>query len=134
MREKPIRAFEDFRAKRVGGRSIRKRLARSSSIESAGIIASITAAEAAINSGEQQTLSRFQRDPDGKQDKRPIIIKTAANRRGVVSRGKFFIGILQHGLIRTILCALANDTVRVKAFDIDPSDITAKENGRDTAN
>jgi hypothetical protein len=34
-REKPIRAFEDFRAKSVGGRSIRKRLARSSSIASA---------------------------------------------------------------------------------------------------
>jgi hypothetical protein len=89
MREKPIRAFEDFRAKSVGGRSIRKRLATSSSIESAGIIASITAAEAAINSGEQQTLSRFQRDPDGKQDKRLIIIKIAANRRGVISRSNF---------------------------------------------
>src|SRR4029077_6489238 len=42
MREKPIRAFEDFRARSVGGRSIRKRLARSSSIASAAIIASIT--------------------------------------------------------------------------------------------
>src|ERR1700686_106913 len=46
MREKPIRAFEDFRAKRVSGGSIRKRLARSVSIASVGIIASITVAKA----------------------------------------------------------------------------------------
>src|SRR5271155_2631447 len=62
MREKPIRAFEDFRAKSVGGRSIRKRLARSSSIASAAIIASITVAKAAIHSRERQTLSRSQRE------------------------------------------------------------------------
>jgi hypothetical protein len=31
-RENPTRALEDFRAKSVGGRSMRKRLARSSSI------------------------------------------------------------------------------------------------------
>jgi hypothetical protein len=39
---------------------------------------------------------------------------------------QFFSGILQHDLIRTILYALANDTVRAKAFDIDPSDIGRK--------
>jgi hypothetical protein len=39
MREKPMRVFEDLRAKSVGGRSIRKRLARSSSIASTLIIA-----------------------------------------------------------------------------------------------
>src|SRR4029077_9848614 len=62
MREKPIPAFEDFRAKSVGGRSIRKRLARSSSIASAAIIASITVAKGATNSRERETLSRSQRD------------------------------------------------------------------------
>src|SRR5271170_4815165 len=62
MREKPIRAFEDFRAKSVGGRSIRKRLARSSSIASAAIIASIPVAKAAINSRDRQALSRSQRE------------------------------------------------------------------------
>jgi hypothetical protein len=55
MRENPIRALEDFRAKSVGGRSIRKRLARSSSIASAPIIASITVAKAAIDSRERQS-------------------------------------------------------------------------------
>jgi hypothetical protein len=42
IREKPMRVFEEFRAKSVGGRSIRKRLARSSSIGPAPIVASIT--------------------------------------------------------------------------------------------
>jgi hypothetical protein len=85
MRENPIRALEDFRAKSVGGRSIRKRLARSSSIASAPIIASITVAKAAINSRQRQNIlalsTRASTVPDGKQDKRLKIIKTAANRQ-----------------------------------------------------
>jgi hypothetical protein len=110
MREKPIRAFEVFRAKSVGGRSIRKRLARSSSIASTPIIASITVAKAAINFRERQTLSRSQCEhppvPDGKQDKRPMIIKTTAIRKRCCPPQRFFSRILQSGQIRTILRAL----------------------------
>jgi hypothetical protein len=85
MREKPIRAFEDFRAKSVSGGSIRKRLARSFSIASVGIIASITVAKAT------NTLALSMRAttvPDWKQDKRPTIKKTAAisQRRGLSQR------------------------------------------------
>src|SRR5271169_2411313 len=69
MRENPIRAFEDFRAKSVSGGSIRKRLARSSSIAHVAIIASLQLLK-------RQILSCSQREhPLSRQDKRPIIIK-----------------------------------------------------------
>ena len=110
MREKPMRAFEDFRAKSVGGRSIRKRLARSSSIASAPIIASITVAKAAIHSRERQTLSRSQREQPlsrtGNRIQRLMLKKTVANRQWRRLSQRFFRRILQGGQIRTILCAL----------------------------
>src|SRR6202012_5637336 len=55
MREKTTRAFEDLRATNVTGRSIRKRLERSSSIASAAIVASTTVEK-------RQALSRPQRE------------------------------------------------------------------------
>src|ERR1700722_5233236 len=79
MREKPMRAFEDFRAKSVGGRSIRKRLARSSSIASAPIIASITVAKAAIelvSDKRSRALNASSHCPGGNRIQRFMFKKT----------------------------------------------------------
>src|SRR5271170_2672051 len=97
-REKPIRAFEDFLAKSVGGRSIRKRLARSSSIASAAIIASLTIAKATNILALSTRSGRINNKNGGEQQRRCL-------------SQRFFSQILQRSQNRTILRTSSPDTV-----------------------
>jgi hypothetical protein len=119
MREKPTRAFEDFRANNVGGRSIRKRLARSSSIASAAIIASMTVAKAAINSPERKALALAARaftGPDAKQDKRLGIIKIAANAKASSVRTIFCPNLTTRSISYNFVRAADDTTPRHKCL------------------
>jgi hypothetical protein len=104
MRVNPIRAFDDLRAKSVGGRSIRKRSATTSAIAFPSIIA-------LRNSlfPEQETLARLpceQRLSACEKEYNGYCLKNSRKSPGTLPSQQFLRKILQDSQVRTILRGL----------------------------